>query len=82
MSDEDRRELYWSMLRGIAKVAQDRLCAADEAHDWSPWHCTALRHDEGFQGVLTGDRLHAAMNEVVRTRSDRHCYNCGKTQMS
>lgn len=78
MTEDDRTNLYWSLLRGLANEAQDRLCQADERHSWSPWHHTLLRHDKPLRPVTgIGD----VKEEVFHTRSDRYCLNCGKQQV-
>ena len=80
MGEEDRRRLYGALLGGLAREAQDRLCAADQQHDWSEWHRTALKKDIplGPIGLRTQG---VAKQEASRTKSERVCRNCGKRQV-
>lgn len=80
MDDDKRRQLYTALLRGMANEAQDRLCAADEYHAWSPWHRTQLQHDIPLQPVPLED-MGSAMQETYRVKSERHCLNCGKSEV-
>lgn len=79
MEEADRKHLYWALLRGIAEECQDRLCAADEGHVWSPWHYTALQADLPIWPV-SGDAV-AVDSLTYRARADRTCLNCGKAEM-
>ncbi len=78
MTEEDRGKLYGTLLRGIADEAQDRLCAADEQHDWSPWHRTALKPDVPMSIRPPGQM---PANDGVRIKSERRCLNCGKSEI-
>lgn len=80
MEEGQRKQVYVSLLRGLAREAQDRLCAADSQHDWSPWHRTALKHDIPPQRPRGPDHLGDARDEVFRIKSERFCRNCGKRQ--
>ncbi|MGF7151338.1 hypothetical protein FHS96_005001 [Sphingomonas zeicaulis] len=83
MTEDERKELYWSLLKGLAKEAQDRMCAANRSHDWSNWHRSEIRHDEplGYPKFISDPaELAREMNRPIRIRSDRYCYNCGKRE--
>lgn len=83
MDETDRRELYLALLGGVAKVAQDRMCASDQMHDWSEWRRSEVRHDEplGYPKVIDNPMdLEREMNRPILLRSDRYCFNCGKAQ--
>jgi hypothetical protein len=77
MTEDERRGLYMTLLRGITNEAQDQLCAADEGHDWGPWHQFQIRHDEVPLRFTPGA---AVANQIVRTCAERKCLNCGKEQ--
>lgn len=77
LSEPERKQLYVSLLRGIANEAQDRLCAVDKGHDWSRWTRYQLTRDLPIGPV---SRKPEVMEETYRTRSERHCLNCGKVQ--
>jgi hypothetical protein len=78
MTDDDRYDLYMALLRGLAKTAQDRLCAADEHHDWGPWRRYEIRHDDSDVPLAFDP---APMKSVVvKVAAERKCQNCGKEQ--
>jgi hypothetical protein len=78
LTESEQKNLYTSLLRGLARTAQDQLCAADKQHDWSPWHRTALQRDVP---IRPGNLSEAVYNETIQIRADRHCLNCGKAQV-
>lgn len=77
-TDEQRRRVYGSLLRGMAQKAQDQLCHADVQHAWGEWTCYHLQHDD--------EDLHPSFDaepiqyREVRTAAARTCLNCGKVQ--
>jgi hypothetical protein len=77
LSDDGRRKLYWALLRGLGKEAQDRMCAANQQHDWSPWHRSILKKDV----PLRFDPSPIAIDETYRVKSERVCLNCGKEEV-
>lgn len=81
MTDEERKHVYLTLLRGLASEAQDQLCAADKQHAWSPWHRTQLRRDGPLRGTTTPDQMNVAMNETFHIKRERRCLNCGKEQV-
>jgi hypothetical protein len=80
VTENDRANLYRSLLRGLANEAQDQLCAADKQHDWSPWHRTMLHHDIPLKPI-TPDDMASAMQETYRVKAERRCLNCGKSEV-
>lgn len=79
MTDSDRIDLYSTLLRGMAKEAQDRLCAEDRSHAWGPWVRSVVQKDRPPMGPRN---FAEASQETYRVRADRVCQNCGKEQMS
>ena len=79
MEEGERRDLYMTLLRGLAQTAQDNLCAADTQHAWSKWHRTALKHDIPLLPISV-EEMPVAMNETYRVKSERQCLNCGKAE--
>lgn len=79
MTEDDRRDLYTTLLRGIANECQDRLCAADTQHAWGPWRQFQVRHDNV---PLRFDPSPMVSCKVIHVRSERHCENCGKEQIA
>ena len=77
LSDGERKRLYVSLLRGIGNSAQDRLCAADRQHAWGEWTRYQLVKELPLRPVSSAAD---ATQETYRTRSERHCLNCGKVQ--
>lgn len=80
MTEDDRRTLYLSLLRGIGQVAQDHLCTADKQHDWGEWRRYRVEHDFVPTGPLQLGE--ASPDTIVRTRAERKCLNCGREQFS
>ncbi len=76
MTEDDRRDLYASLLRGIANECQDRLCAADKQHAWGEWTRYALKPDIPLGWPDDGP----VTDRAVTVRAERHCLNCGKEQ--
>ncbi len=75
MTEDDRKHLYLSLLRGIAQVAQDRMCAADKQHAWGPWTRHQVQHDGPIR-FIPGE----VVDRAFHVRSERTCLNCGKEQ--
>jgi hypothetical protein len=81
LSDDQRKDVYWSLLRGIGRECQNRLCAEDKSlndHDWGPWTRYRVEHDFVPSGPLGWNEPIPDM--AIHIRSERHCLNCGKEQ--
>jgi hypothetical protein len=73
MSEGDRIQLYISLLRGLARQCQDKLCAANDQHAWG--EMVATDHWPDLPFVPLGDSI----SDMKITRSyRRECTNCGK----
>lgn len=79
MTEEERRQIYTSLLRGLGEECQKRMCASDQQHDWGPWVRT-VHHPDIPNVPLYGKQAGAAMNMEVLISSERRCECCGKTQ--
>ena len=78
MTDEDRKRLYTSLLRGIANEAQDRLCAADMQHAWGPVHRFEIRPDYVPIPPISSE---APIKDMAcKIGAERTCQNCGKVE--
>lgn len=76
LTDDERRNVYTSLLRGLSDEAQNRLCSGDQGHAWGPWTRHLVQHD----GPVAFGPSPIALDRVVRTRAERRCLNCGKEQ--
>lgn len=81
LTNDQRRDLYWSLLRGIANECQDKLCAEDSQHAWGPWERYKVEKDGPKPWELPIDfSPDAACNETYRVAARRTCLNCSKEQ--
>lgn len=80
LSEDERKGLYMSLLRGVANECQDRRCAADTQHAWGPWVRYQVQKDGPKPWEMHIDLSTAAMNETYRVAARRTCLNCGKEQ--
>ena len=77
MEEEDQKQLYTSLLRGIANVCQDRLCAQDIQHNWGPLTRFRVEHDYVPKGPVSFSDV---VEQKFIVRSERTCGNCGKVE--
>ncbi len=84
LSEEDRKGLYTSLLRGMANEAQDRLCAADKQHAWGPWERYIVEPDgpKPWHKVIDLNTDPMACEETYRVAARGVCLNCGKERFS
>lgn len=80
LSDDERKHLYGSLLRGIANEAQDRLCAADKHHAWGEWRRYVIEPDMP-KHLSPNDGTTPISDEIYRVAARRQCKNCGKEQL-
>lgn len=78
LSEDQRHKVYWSLLSGLAKECQDRLCASDEQHAWSEVSRTRLEHDIPLHFDPNEPMV---CNETYKLKHERHCLNCGKEEI-
>jgi hypothetical protein len=77
MEEEDRKQLYTSLLRGLANECQDRLCAQDKQHAWGPVRQFRVEHDYVPIGPVS---FADVADQVFIVSSERTCLNCGKVK--
>jgi hypothetical protein len=79
LNEAEQRQLYGSLLRGIANVAQDRLCAADQQHVWGRWIRYVVEKDLPLVPLSAEPIAH---DEAYRVAERRVCLNCGREDFS
>jgi hypothetical protein len=71
-------KVYDALLRGLAQVAQDHLCARGE-HAWGRWIRTDLLPQRSIP-TLSDVLVCQSVDITIETFSDRRCDNCGHAQ--
>lgn len=83
LTDDQRVSLYGSMLRGIGKACQDRLCREDRSsndHDWGMVRWYPVYPDLGPPRVRGSDEPVQFIDVKLTRYGITHCQNCGKEE--